>query len=259
MECFSSFDAADVISSQDFMDLMPSFWHEMKPGCPNLNHIHAVHLKGPRLDSQKLRAALDGVQARHIRLRAKLHMKMGKAYLLKDNTPIPLYELDGADHNCMNLDFERVLQTNPDPHPAVWATYIFYNNEHSVLLLGFRHGAGDGRAIEVALAHLLRLYDGQEVPMCKSHMNYTEIIGFDGTFSPEIIENWKIIEEEFPPVPENAINDTFVQPHHPEFRPVFALSFCASMLRRPKRSRKQAATLARPSLAPSWLPCNTPC
>lgn len=43
-----------------------------------------------------------------------------------------------------------------------------------VLLLYFRHGPGDGRAIEVALAQLLRLYEGQEVEMCKSHMNYSE-------------------------------------------------------------------------------------
>lgn len=43
-----------------------------------------------------------------------------------------------------------------------------------VLLLYFRHGPGDGRAIEVALAQLLRLYEGKEVEMCKSHMNYSE-------------------------------------------------------------------------------------
>ena len=43
-----------------------------------------------------------------------------------------------------------------------------------VLLLYFRHGPGDGRAVEVALAQLLRLYEGKEVEMCKSHMNYSE-------------------------------------------------------------------------------------
>ena len=44
----SSFDESEVISCNDFFDLMPSFWHDMRPGVADVNHIHAVHLKGPR-------------------------------------------------------------------------------------------------------------------------------------------------------------------------------------------------------------------
>lgn len=42
------YDESQVISTNDFQDLMPSFWLDTPAGCPNLNHIHAVHLKGPR-------------------------------------------------------------------------------------------------------------------------------------------------------------------------------------------------------------------
>eukprot|EP00434_Breviolum_minutum_P037302 symbB.v1.2.033073.t1/scaffold4060.1/size46548/2 len=189
------YNESQVISTNDFQDLMPSFWLDTPAGCPNLNHIHAVHLKGPRLDSARLRKALDELQARHVRLRAKLVISKwsGKVYLLKDDTPIPLHEIEGVDPDRMNLDLEKVMMTKTDPHPAAFATqrkngrsldshaaqtakaaYIFYNTEHSVLLLYFRHGPGDGRAIEVALAQLLRLYEGKEVEMCKSHMNYSE-------------------------------------------------------------------------------------
>ncbi len=48
MESCCGYDESQVISSNDFMDLLPSFWLDTPPGCPNLNHIHAVHLKGPR-------------------------------------------------------------------------------------------------------------------------------------------------------------------------------------------------------------------
>eukprot|EP00438_Fugacium_kawagutii_P017440 Skav208470 [mRNA] locus=scaffold1104:282262:284024:+ [translate_table: standard] len=105
----SSIDESQVISKNDFFDLMPSFWSDMPAGTPDLNHIHAVHLKGPRLDSSRLRKALNELQARHERLRARLHMDMwGKGYLLRDETPIPLYEIDGNDHNCCSEKHEII-------------------------------------------------------------------------------------------------------------------------------------------------------
>ena len=240
------YDESQVISTNDFQDLMPSFWLDTPAGCPNLNHIHAVHLKGPRLDSARLRKALDELQARHVRLRAKLVISKwsGKVYLLKDDTPIPLHEIEGVDPDRMNLDLEKVMMTKTDPHPAAFAAYIFYNTEHSVLLLYFRHGPGDGRAIEVALAQLLRLYEGKEVEMCKSHMNYSEIINYDGTLSKEEIESWKEIEEEFPPVPRDAIHDTFVRPGHPEFKAEFA-GICIEFLRFDAAQTKAMAKTSR--------------
>ena len=65
-------------------------------------------------------------------------------YLLKDDTPIPLHEIEGVDpdrylallgsmasgSSCnqklhsrgMNLDLEKVMMTKTDPHPAAFAT-----------------------------------------------------------------------------------------------------------------------------------------
>ncbi|CAE7207717.1 norA [Symbiodinium pilosum] len=92
------------------MDLMPSFWGRSVASGGNLNHLHAVQLKGPRLDMKRLRVALDRLQAQHPRLRARLCFDAcGQHYLVEDKTPLPIYEKMGQDLATMNLDLEAAL------------------------------------------------------------------------------------------------------------------------------------------------------
>jgi len=239
-----------VLSTGDWLDVMPGFWRSMGCGA-NFNHLHAVQLKGPRLDMKRLRLALDRLQAQHPRLRARLIWDAsGQHYLVEDNTPLPIHEKEGADPATMNLDLEAALLTHMDEHPSVFVTYIWYGDaaQRALLLVGMRHGPGDGRAVEIALAQLLLLYEGRPLPegTGSSHMNYTEIISFDGSLSKEQVQRWRSIEAEYPPKIRNAQHDTFVQPRHPEFRAVFE-GFCLELMRLDASETKALAKASRAS------------
>ncbi|CAE7702747.1 norA [Symbiodinium microadriaticum] len=223
--------ALPVLSTGDWLDAMPGFWQSADCGL-NFNHLHAVQLKGPRLDMKRLRVALDRLQAQHPRLR------------VEDNTPLPIHEKTGADLATMNLDLEAALLTHMDEHPSVFVTYIWYGDavQRALLLVGMRHGPGDGRAVEIALAQLLLLYEGRPLP--EGHMNYTEIISFDGSLSKEQVQKWRSIEAEFPPKIRHAQHDTFVQPRDPEFRAVFE-GFCLELMRLDASETKALAKASR--------------
>lgn len=237
-----------VLSTGDWLDAMPGFWQSADCGL-NFNHLHAVQLKGPRLDMKRLRVALDRLQAQHPRLRARLiRDASGQHYVVEDNTPLPIHEKTGADLATMNLDLEAALLTHMDEHPSVFVTYIWYGDavQRALLLVGMRHGPGDGRAVEIALAQLLLLYEGRPLPegTGSSHMNYTEIISFDGSLSKEQVQKWRSIEAEFPPKIRHAQHDTFVQPRDPEFRAVFE-GFCLELMRLDASETKALAKASR--------------
>jgi len=117
--------------------------------------------------------------------------------------------------------------------PGAYVSYVRYSNtDHALLVLGFIHGVGDGRAVEIALSQLLLLYDGRhaEVPFGTRSINYGDLIGFNGNLEQDKIDKWKVLEQEFPPRVRNSIHETFVQSKHPSFEAKFE-GVCIELLR----------------------------
>lgn len=199
------------------------------PAFPDSNNLHAVCVRGA-LDVSRLRHAIDELQARHPRMQAKYYEKRGMNYLLKTDERIPLEVRDGRFVD-MNMELERALAKPIDTlrGPLCHFTYVQHDEDGTGLVVFAQtHGVGDGRACEVVMSHLLRLYDGGDVPFYRNVRSYWQMVG--GKACPKKLEAWHDIEEYMPRRDARSIVGTFVDPSHPAFEASFG-GACVELLR----------------------------
>ena len=211
------------------------------------SNLHAVAVRG-RLDEQRLRKAIDELQERFPRLRAKSHQNRitGVVYLLETKEKIPLYTSDG-DYKTINLELENTLMQDWEKvdysrGPFCWVRYVRHPSspDHTGLLIfATTHGSCDGRSCEIVLSFLLKLYDGRgaEVPtseICSSIMDIKQKSVERGPgrdlATAEKLKTWRAIEATIPEKPKGMVNQNFVDLTHPDFNPTFD-GVCIEILR----------------------------
>ena len=171
----SSSSEGKVLSAGDVFDVLSAY--HPSHSAVNMNNFHAVAIRG-RLDEARLRRAVDELQSRHPRMRAKLYMNPWTKYnyLLESEEPIPLVMQTGI-YESINTDLERILLRKIDSFrgPFCHVTYVTHPDGTGLLVFGNNHSVGDGRCCETVLAQLLLLYDGRgaEVPLGKTCGSFT--------------------------------------------------------------------------------------
>jgi len=216
-----------ILNHGDWLDLI---WWQPRPDAPNDNNFHAVAIRGI-LDETRLREAVDGLQARHPRMRAKLYMNplTSHTYLLETKERIPVVVRDGS-YLTINTDLERILMRPIDTAigPFCHITYIRHLSEGTGLLVfGNNHGVTDGRGCEMVLSQLLKLYDGQDVPFSKNTKGMLQLVTAPNA---EKLKAWQQIEDCMPARHTNTILETFVEPGHPSYEAKFE-GICLELLR----------------------------
>jgi hypothetical protein len=213
-----------VLSEGDIEDLIPGFWvPSPHPGFPTTNNLHAVKVEGD-LDPERLRKALVELQARHPRLRAKFYENPWTQmnYLVQTDACIPLTIWEGqASDVHRHLEDALRVEFNYETGPMVQAVYVRCGAS-SVLALVGTHGVSDGRGLEIALAHVLKLYDGQAVPSFHNTSSLTQLhAGYEDAVDAEKVRAWRRVEREFMPDARTAFTETFVEPLAASFKPEF--------------------------------------
>jgi len=212
------------------MDLLPGFAAPTSGlGFPNSNNLHAVFIRGA-LDVECLRRAIDSLQARHPRTRARYYENHRTNYLLETNESIPLEVRDGR-FGDINMDLEKALAKPIDTlrGPFCHFTYVRHVEDCTGLLIFAQtHGVGDGRACEVLMAQLLKLYNGEDVPYYKNVQSFSQMARAKAR--PEKLEAWHDIEDCMPHRDDTSVVGTFVDPSHPTFQAAFE-GCCIELLR----------------------------
>jgi len=230
-----------ILNHGDWFDLI---WWQPRPDGPNSNNLHAVAIRGA-LDEKRLRAAVDGLQDRHPRMRAKLYINpwTGYTYLLESKERIPLVVRDGS-YSTINTDLEQVLM-RPVPStvgPLCHITYVRHPSEGTGLLVfGNNHGVADGRGCEMVLAQLLKLYDGQDVPFQHNTKGMLQLVTAPRA---EKLKAWQQIELSMPARHTHTILETFVEPGHPNYEAKFA-GICLELLRLEPPDAKRLLAVCR--------------
>lgn len=232
-----------VLNHGDWFDIAMNY--KRRPDMPNANNFHAVAIRGI-LDETRLRSAVDDLQARHPRMRARFYMNplTDTTYLLETQEKIPLLVRDGT-YSTINIDLEQALMRPiyPNRGPFCHVTYVRHQAEGTGLLVFCNnHGVGDGRCCEVVLSQLLKLYDGQEVPFFRNARGMFQLVG--SSARAEKLEAWRRVEAEMAPINTDSVVETLVEPLHPSYAPKFE-GVCLELLTFEPEEAQQLLTLCR--------------
>jgi len=237
-----------VLGKADPADLMPGFTYPTRRGQWNFFNLHAVVLGGPFLEEAKLRAAIDELQRRNPRLRAKYYENplTKEHYLLETQKEIPLFVRSGGQYADVNHDLEKQLSYDKVDYfegPFCWLVYVRHDAQEpggstssgssGLLIFANTHGCGDGRSCEILMASLLKIYDGRRAELGGGDDPKPANIAGPSIFfmrqeavgsgrdlvEPEKLLRWRKIEAEFPQRERHMLNQTFIDQLHPNYSP----------------------------------------
>ena len=148
------------------------FLDRLDPGSPVYNMPAAVRLRGP-LDPKRLRAALDGIAARHEVLRTGFPAPQGTPVQVAAPQPdlrMPRVDLSGlpgpaAGAEALRLAAAEALRPfDLETGPPLRASLLRLGGEEHVLLITVHHIAFDGWSQGIFLRELAALYGGEPLP-----------------------------------------------------------------------------------------------